>query len=237
MTNWKGDLTPRGLRSGRDSSWPPGAKIIVVALVIVTLAWLGLRLYIERQARLDAEQKRVVAEQALAQQKARSAIDLETRQRAIDDNNRQLQEDRIIAATGIYGDGATSSPRNGSVPPAPRRSVQEEYELASKIMESTSREARRARETDNTVRTRYGVFKDQLTFNYWWLNGYENSCHEYGTGSINYRNCRAMLKEKVMHECRERVLEFERLPSAQRDEAKPIKDAQCYAANNYRIVE
>lgn len=122
-------------------------------------------------------------------------------------------------------------------PAASKRSVQEEYEMASRIMESTAIASHQTKISEQVIRTRYGAFPDQLSFNYWWLNRYESECLWQGRGTINYRHCRATWKQQWLDECRDRVLRFEGLSSAQRDIEQPIKEAQCYAANNYQIVE
>lgn len=122
-------------------------------------------------------------------------------------------------------------------PAAPKRSVQEEYEMASRIMESTASESQRARQSGQLIQNRYGSFPDQLSFNYWWLDRYENECLSQRPGTIDYRYCRATWKQQWLDECRDRTLRFEGLPSAQRDIERPIKEAQCYAANNYQVVE
>lgn len=118
-----------------------------------------------------------------------------------------------------------------------KRTVQEEYEMASRIMESTTQLNRAAQAASNRVSYGGYYFDDQMSFDRWWLNNLERICLSQVVGSINYRDCRANVKGNALDECRQRKLRFEGLPSQQRDQTRPINEAQCYAANNYRIVE
>lgn len=234
MTDWQGNWTPGGLRPHKKINVAESGKRDVLWIVaILALSALGLHAFISHQKAIEAEEQELEnsqAEAAAEQQRLQQAR-AELAQQQIDEKNRELLKAQQQIEPRAYGDGIPTEHRGGFVAPVPsalpHRSPQEEYELATQIMQSTREQYRRESNLANSGVMSNGVRVNQSELNGSMLAMAEQYCLPLGKGSINYRHCRANHKQAMLNQC----------PQVPTQNLNAEQIAQCFAARNYRIVE
>jgi len=223
MGQWNGRWTPDGLRPRRETFWESTNGHVTAMIAVVAVSWALLHFFIEHQRAIEAKQAEMEANEAAATQQTQD----QERQNA---EQPQAQQQPSVRS---FSDASNTvvEHRGGFVAPVPsaipHRSPQQEYELASQIMESTSAENRREQAIANSGVLSNGQLVDQGALDESWLDMYEQHCLHFGKGSINYRHCRADFKQIIMNQCNQFP------PGNQTAE----QEAQCYAARSYQIVD